>query len=429
MTNIRSIVFLVVMLGSSLFHTTAFAAKKAFVVGINDYENVPKLTHSVSDANKISQQLSAFGYDTITLSEPAQVTRTAFLKAWQKLLNGLREGDDVVFFYSGHGVEVQGANYMVPIDTPNADDLGGEESLKQLLISFPSLLGDLNKKPLNGVIWILDACRDNPFTSGGKSLGGTAGLVNMEGPAGTFIFYSAGYGQTALDHLVTDPPTEQNSVYTRTLLKLLPLQPNDPVTSLAVNIRPMVRDLAKPHDQRPAYYDGLDSPWCFVKCQAKAVQINFQTATKKISSANVSEIAVAISNGTKSISLAPSQSSPNVVFLGKQSAGKNCDGRVGDGYPFGCDLLKALLDNGSPKNAEERRKKIIGSPLTLLTHVNVRLRAPTVDEKGDGIYSCVVDTLAPNSTVTLSGILEIGYAGDTFFWGTIDGEPKKCRES
>jgi hypothetical protein len=420
---------IVATLAVCFFTTTSFAAKKAFVVGINDYQSVPRLTHSVSDANKIAQQLSAFGYDTIVLTEPGQVTRTALLKSWQKLLNGLGQGDDVVFFYSGHGVEVQGTNYLVPIDTPNADDLGGEDILKQVLISLPALLSDLNKKPLNGIVWILDACRDNPFTTGGKSLGGSAGLANMEGPAGTFIFFSAGFGQTALDHLASDPPTEQNSIYTRTLLKLLPAHPYDPVTSLAIAVRPLVRDLAKPHDQRPAYYDGLDAPWCFVGCQVHDLETNFQTATAKINSPSTIQIAVAVGDQTKSLAPVANNNAPNAVFLGKLSAAETCAGRIGDNFPFGCDVLRDLLVDGSPEATAAQRKQLIGIPLTPQTYVNVRLHAPTVDANGAGIYSCVVETLTPKSTVTLSGILEIAYAGDSFLWGTIAGDAKKCKGS
>jgi hypothetical protein len=427
MANLRVALAIVVTLAVCFFTTAAPAGKKAFVVGINDYQSVPKLTHSVSDANKIAQQLSNFGYDTIVLTDPVQVTRTAFLKAWQKLLNGLGQGDDVVFFYSGHGVEVQGTNYLVPIDTPNADDLGGEDILKQVLISFPALLGDLYKKPLNGIVWILDACRDNPFKTGGKSLGGSAGLANMEGPAGTFIFFSAGFGQTALDHLASDPPTEQNSIYTRTLLKLLPVHPDDPVTTLAITIRPLVRDLAKPHDQRPAYYDGLDAPWCFVKCQVQSLQTSFQTAKAKINSPSAMQIASAIESQTKSLLPLPERNAPNAVFLGKQSAAETCAGRVGDNFPFGCDLLRDLLVDGSPRVTAAQRKKSIGVPLTPQTNVNVRLHAPTVDDNDSGNYSCVVDTLTPKSTVRLSGILAIADAGDTFLWGTIAGETKNCK--
>jgi hypothetical protein len=425
MPNIKVGLVVVTTLAFFASATVALAAKRAFVVGIDEYQNnIPKLTHSVSDANKIAQQLSAFGYNTVVLTNPDQVTRTAFLKAWQQLLNGLHEGDDVVFFYSGHGVEVQGTNYLVPIDTPNGDDLGGEDILKQVLISFPSLLGDLYKKPLNAIVWILDACRDNPFKTGGKSLGGSGGLAIMEGPAGTFIFYSAGYGQTAMDHLASDPPTEQNSVYTRTLLKLLPVHPNDPVTTLAITVRPLVRDLAKPHDQRPAYYDGLDAPWCFVTCQAQPLQTSFHTATQKIDNPSAHQIVLAVGDQSKSLSARYEGKEPNAVFLGKRSAAETCADRVSDNFPFGCDLLRALLPQGSPEVTSERRKRIIGNPLTPQTFVKVRSRAPTVAEKGAGIYTCVVDTLTPKSSVKLSGILEIAYAEDTFFWGTVAGETK-----
>jgi uncharacterized caspase-like protein len=120
---------------SACFWTSASqAARKAIVIGINDYQNVPQLTHSINDANKFAQQLSALGYSTTVLTAPSATKRTNLLLAWQKCLNSLKDGDDVVFFYSGHGVEVQGANYLVPIDTPNADDIGGEDILKQVQI-------------------------------------------------------------------------------------------------------------------------------------------------------------------------------------------------------------------------------------------------------------------------------------------------------
>jgi Caspase domain len=408
----------------------ALAAKKAFVVGINNYTNVAKLKTAVNDAKKIADQLSQLGYDATVVTD-ADATRTKLLVSWQRLLNGLKEGDDVVFFYSGHGVEVQGTNYLVPIDTPRADDLGGEDSLKHLLISFPSLLEDLNKKPLNGIVWILDACRDNPFKTAGKSLGGTNGLVNMEGPAGTFIFYSAGFGQTALDYLPNESTTGKNSVYTRTLLNLLPVHSHDPVTTLATTIRPMVRDLARPHDQRPAYYDGMDGPWCFAACNLRGLQTSFQTATKSIISPSNLDVAAAVQDSiVTSKSLKPAalddHITPNAVFLGKKSATHDCDGRVSDNFPFGCDLLRKLLSNGPPDAVETQRRQLIGVPLTVQTAVNVRLRAPTVNEKGAGRYTCVVDTLASSSTVTLSGILEIAYAGDTFYWGTLAGDVKGC---
>jgi hypothetical protein len=402
------------------------AAKKAFVVGIDQYQHLDQLTHSINDANDVAQQLRAFGYDSVVLTNAADVTRTGFLLAWQKLLNGLKEGDDVVFFYSGHGVEVQGTNYLVPIDTPSADDLGGSDILKQVLISLPDLLDALNKKSLNGIVWILDACRNNPFNTGGKSLGGPVGLAGMPGPAGTFILYSAGVGQTALDHLPSDPPSERNSVYTRVLLQMLPTYQQAPVWDLAHDIKPKVLQLAKPHDQLPAYYDQLESAWCFVTCRVQPLQTSFQTTSIKIDKPSTPQIVTALQD--ENLAAVLDRKEPNAVFLGRKSAAETCADSSGVNFPFGCFLLRALLPRQSAEATEASRKKLIDVPITPQTPVNVRLHLPTVDERGEGNYTCVVQTLTPKSTIKLSGIFEIGYADDTFYWGTVAGEAKDCRD-
>lgn len=403
--------------------TASQATRKAFVVGIRQYPNFEKVTHAVDDATKIADDFKALGYETMLITDN-DATRTKFLKAWQQLLNGLKEGDDVVLFYSGHGAEVEGTNYIVPIDTPSADDLGGEDILKQVLISAPSLLKDLKKKNPHVIVWILDACRDNPFKTQGKSLGDPVGLTVMAVPGQNFIFYSADYGQKALDHLPTDPPTELNSVYTRTFLKMFSNYKVLPVYTFARTIRPRVRDLAKPHEQRPTYYDGLDDVWCFATCIIPSGQTTFQTAGPLINNPSASDISKAL--GSVFVD-AVFRMPPNAVFLGKKSAAEGCAGQVGTNFPFGCALLNALLPNGPIEVVRSRRREFIGTPLKPQIAVDVRLRAPTLDEKIAGVFTCVVDTLTPKSTVRLSGILEVAYTEDTFYWGTLEGEAKDCR--
>ena len=248
----------------------ASADKRALVIGIDDYQNVTKLKNAAYDATKFAEQMNSFGYKTVLLTNE-KANRQGIILAWQSLLDSLKENDDVVLFYSGHGVEIEGMNYIVPSNSPSGDDLRGAAALKLVLLSLPTMVSDLNKKPLDAMIWILDACRNNPFTTAGRAIGTSGGLVNMEGPPGTFIFYSANFGQTALDRLHNDPPDERNSIYTRTLLRAVKAMPNAPAWDLAREIKPVVRNLASQdaHDQRPAYYDGLDKPWCFVKCPSE----------------------------------------------------------------------------------------------------------------------------------------------------------------
>ena len=112
--------------------------------------------------------------------------------------------------------------------------------------------------------------------------------------------------------------------------------------------------------------------------------------------------------------------SPNAIFLGKKSSIENC-GDSSPTYPFGCDVLKVLVES------KDANKALLGKPLTVRTAVNVRKRAPTVQEKMGAIYGCVVDTLKEGDNATLTGILNLSYAGDIFYWGTLDQPPKDCR--
>jgi WD40 repeat protein len=117
-------------------------------------------------------------------------------------------------------------------------------------------------------LYILDACRDNPFVDGkGRGIGGTRGLARVEPPSGTFIMFSAGAKESALDRLSDNDPNP-NSVYTRTLLPRL--KASGRITDIARDVRREVRELAASvaHVQTPAYYDEVVGDFCPAGCAA-----------------------------------------------------------------------------------------------------------------------------------------------------------------
>src|SRR5262245_30167355 len=91
---------------------TASAQWTAFVVGIAKYQNVDKLSSPDLDAPKMYDLLVAQGFN-VTLVEPNKVDRSNLLAAWGDFVEGTSANDDVVVYYSGHGAEVGGVNYMV----------------------------------------------------------------------------------------------------------------------------------------------------------------------------------------------------------------------------------------------------------------------------------------------------------------------------
>jgi formylglycine-generating enzyme required for sulfatase activity len=246
-----------------------YAEKRALVIGINAYVEVPPLEKAVGDANAVAAALKGIGFTVTLVTDIARRELNERITEFQKTLT---TGDIALVYYSGHGVEIDGQNYLLPADIPephqalddtdddaapkaDAASKGGGDYIKGEAIGLVSLIERLDA----GIrILIIDACRDNPFAAGGtKGVGRERGLARVEGPEGTFILYSAGYGQAALDRLGdTDP--EPTSVFTRVLLKHIPTN-GQKITDLAKEVRREVQKLALTvgHEQRPAYYDEL----------------------------------------------------------------------------------------------------------------------------------------------------------------------------
>jgi hypothetical protein len=237
------------------FSLPAEAAKKlAFVIGINDYKEIPKLEKAVGDAKAIAQTLSGLGFQVTTALD---MDRRGLNLALSKLYASIEPGDTVVLHYSGHGIQIENDNYLLPADVPAPED-GNVELLKSESLRLLTLVDTLGEKGAGARILIIDACRDNPFAASGKrSIGGTRGLANVATAKGTFIMYSAGAGQSALDRLGDSDP-ETTSVYTRVLLSRL-ATPGVKLRDLAASVRDEVEVMGKSvgHDQRPAYYDDL----------------------------------------------------------------------------------------------------------------------------------------------------------------------------
>ena len=120
------------------------------------------------------------------------------------------------------------------------------------------------------MLYVIDACRDNPFVnSTGRSIGGTRGLTLIEPPSGTFVMFSAGAGETALDRL-SDGDTDPNSVYTRVLVPRL--KTPGKIGDIAREVRREVRKLASHvnHVQTPAFYDEVLGDFCPAGCVMEA---------------------------------------------------------------------------------------------------------------------------------------------------------------
>ena len=239
----------------------AYAKRLALVIGNNDYKEVNKLVKAENDAKAVADTLKDIRFD-VTLK--LNLTRRNMNLAIQNFAAKIEPGDEVVFFYAGHGIEILGRNYLLATDIPNVKP-GQEGFVTSEAIPANSILNIIRDKGSRISIFILDACRNNPFPSiGTRSVGSGRGLARIEPPKGAFIMFSAGLRQAALDRL-SDQDTHPNSVYTRKLLPLL-RTPGLKITDMAKRLRGQVEELAKKvnHDQYPAYYDQIKGDYYFI---------------------------------------------------------------------------------------------------------------------------------------------------------------------
>lgn len=234
----------------------AEARRVALVIGINDYKEIPKLEKAVGDATVMTETLTKLGFEVTRVLD---ADRRTLNLAIADFTAGLTPDDTAVVHFSGHGVEIDGENYLLPADVPKPRD-GRQDAVKYEAIGLQRLIGQLAQSGARTRLFIIDACRDNPFEQAGvRSVGSSRGLARVEAPAGTFVMYSAGYRQKALDRLGPED-TSPTSVYTRVLSAKL-LEPGKSVAQVAQEVRGEVQALAKTvgHKQRPAYYDELSS--------------------------------------------------------------------------------------------------------------------------------------------------------------------------
>ena len=242
----------------------------ALVIGNDAYSDVPALRKAVNDAEAIAAELAARGFDVMTAID---ADRREMNRHISRFTAKLEPGDTALLFFAGHGVEIDGENYLLPVDivSPAA---GEQDFIKAESIALSSLLDRIRTTGAKVTLAFIDACRDNPFASTtGRSIGRTRGLGRISAPEGTFVVFSAGAGQMALDELVENEP-ERNSVFTRTLLRKLP-RPGLELRELVKEVRIEVRNSARSvdHAQFPAYYDELLGEFYFAGRLPTAAEI------------------------------------------------------------------------------------------------------------------------------------------------------------
>ncbi|MEZ5660588.1 MAG: caspase family protein [Burkholderiaceae bacterium] len=203
----------------------------ALVIGNNDYVNLPSLKNASTDAKAIAEKLESAGFQVFLNFNVDERGMKSILRNFRGMLNG---GDEVVFYFAGHGVQLGTANYLLPIDMRASS---GSPVVRDEAIPLHRILDDLTAKNPRFSLAIIDACRNNPFVQKGRAIGGR-GLAPVNAASGQMVIFSAGAGQEALDQLGNDDKS-RNGVFTRVLLDEM-LKPRVPIDRVVRNVRERV---------------------------------------------------------------------------------------------------------------------------------------------------------------------------------------------
>ncbi len=223
----------------------------ALVIGNGAYQEDP-LANPVNDATDVAKALRELGFRVILLKD---LNWQAMDEAIENFSRELRRGGVGLFYYAGHGVQVGGENYLIPIDA----QLKRERDVRREAVFLGDVLGFMEEAETQVNIVIIDACRDNPFYRRWRSTRGSTvrGLSQVDlPPEGTIIAFATAPGEFA-----EDGQGQRNSPFTSNLLKYI----KNPNLEVARMFRQVRTDVLQETDsqQRPWYRESLIGSFFF----------------------------------------------------------------------------------------------------------------------------------------------------------------------
>jgi hypothetical protein len=236
---------------TSLTKTTTLMPekRKALVIGCSAYKASP-LVNPLNDANEMQAVLESLGFEIKKVIDP---TQKELKMAIDQFGDSLKGSDVGLFYFAGHGVQVKGLNYLIPVDA----NVISEKMVEYDCVEAGRVLAYMEDARTSVNLMILDACRDNPFErSWGRGIG-QRGLATMNAPKGSLIAYSTAPGHTASDG------NGKNGLYTEALLNHISGK-SSPVNTMFQKVRLEVMEKSK-EEQIPWESTSLTADFYFNK--------------------------------------------------------------------------------------------------------------------------------------------------------------------
>lgn len=209
----------------------------ALVIGNSNYQNAPQLANPDNDAQSMAQFLNSAGFEVISATDLGQDDMLRVVQDFSAKVSARGPNTVAMVYYAGHGVQLAGENYLVPVDAKvsNQTDLVNDS------VRLVDVMSTLETIPSRMRIVILDACRNNPFPNVNDA---GRGLAIVDAPNGSIVGYSTAPGAEALDG------SGGHSPYTQAFLNVA-REPNVPIEQLFKRVRLQVNQTTS----------GAQIPW------------------------------------------------------------------------------------------------------------------------------------------------------------------------
>lgn len=223
--------------GNPVLTSQAAEQRVALVIGNSNYRNAPRLQNPGNDAESISQLLNSAGFEVTEATDLTQNDMVKVLQDFSAKVSARGRDTVAMIYYAGHGVQLAGENYLIPVDAKISapSDLAGQS------VRLVDVMGTLETIPSRMRIVVLDACRNNPFPAVNDS---GRGLAIVDAPNGSIVGYSTAPGMSAQDG------DGNHSPYTSAFLHLA-REPNLPIEQLFKRVRLEVNHST----------EGKQTPW------------------------------------------------------------------------------------------------------------------------------------------------------------------------
>lgn len=209
----------------------------ALVIGNSNYQNAPQLPNPDDDAQSMAKLLNSAGFEVIAATDLTQNDMIKVVQDFSAKVAARGPNTVAMVYYAGHGVQLAGENYLVPVDAK----ISTPTDLVSNSLRLVDLMATLEAIPSRMRIVILDACRNNPFPTINDA---GRGLAIVDAPNGSIVGYSTAPGAEALDG------HDGHSPYTRAFLQVA-REPNLPIEQLFKRVRLEVNHTT----------DGQQTPW------------------------------------------------------------------------------------------------------------------------------------------------------------------------